>query len=484
MPGTIRRMAGWFGQVIGTEDWDNAFDGVENTIERLVLAGIGARPTITSPPAITNIGTDTLNVGPWRGVGFEGDFPYPVFQTGSAVGVNFGTATHGSVLGDVDVTTDGEFRMVILLARYATIDNEEVVDDNSATDYRLLEHAVSYRVIMGTQQASQSAALLPPDLEDEIANGSIPLLGILRTRSGGVQGNTIKALAYAHKGRSAADEARLKAYLTEGTLVRFPDDPNVDEPEHALTANELSFVANPTDYEPRLIAGNRWAAMVDGELITSDMVTPGFDYLEGDTQLPTSGTRYVVLDWERQPYGVLRPRILLYSDTASIFRGVILATAVTAGGAPTVTFWERPPVENQLAHVEASADQAANASTSWATLTDAFDTAVFVRDENVSHSSPDADLDLTAGTWRLRASLGLTGDAAAPDVSFRWAAGAYTSTPRVLASFSNTDESHLVIEAIVDLPAATNVVLQVLASAGTPTITVLAGSTITAERVA
>lgn len=483
MPGTIRRMAGYYGQVVGTDDWDNAFGGVENTIERAALATLGTSPGITSPPAISNLGTDTLNIGPWSGYGYENGMPYPVFQTGSAVGVNFGDATHGSLLGDVNVTADGEYRMVVLLARYATVDDQAVVDDNSVADFVLLRHAISYRVIMGNQSATQDATLLPPDLESEIAAGSIPLLGILRTRTGGVQGNTVKALAYSHKGRSIADEMRLKSMLTEGSLVRFPDDPYVDAPEYKLTASEMVFVANPTQYEARMIPGNRWAALVDGELITSDMITPGETFLQGDTQLPASGTRYVVLDWERQPYGVLRPRILLYPTIHEVQNGVILAVAVTSGGAPTVTFAERPPMRQEAVHIEVSADQTDTISNTHTLMQDGFDNLVYVRSNDIAHSTPDAEVTLPSGVWKVTLCLSISGDAAGPDIDIRLFCGGW-GYDKTLPALLDTDTEHVNLTGVFNLIAPATLQATIRASSGTPTVTYLEGSTLTAERLA
>lgn len=333
---TQRRENFWKGKVWDAGDGAALWESVETRGDRLV-ADLFDLPSLYRPPTLPSFGTNALSINPWQGWSLNN----PAFEEGAATSVTFSTATHGSLTGSVDITVASNYRMIFILGRYAAIESIDIVDADGIPGKDEVHHGIEYRVIMGNEYATPGdVAGLPPDLYSEIAAGSIPLVAIRRYFDGVSQSNTLTVTTHNRTfWRSRDEHTRMEALLTDRTLALYSPTVGNRTLTHVFTAAELPSVNLLGTYYMTLDASYDWVCKVDGDLITNDMLG-GIDLVSD--ALPASGTRYIYLTLNKLADGVVYPS-LVTATSIDATNGILLCTAVTAGGAPTVTYHDHPP---------------------------------------------------------------------------------------------------------------------------------------------
>lgn len=338
---SIRRLNFWLGQVFDDTDGANLWAGIENLAGRTARA-LFSRPVMLKSPYLDNLALNFINVGPWYGFDAAGN---PLFQESASLTIPFDEATHGSLLGPVEVLDVGKSRMIFVLARYTLVNSVDVIDANGLPKYEQMHHALAYRVIMSDVDLNPQA---PPDLSDEIENGSIPIFSVLRSNIAGVQTNVeVKGDYRFAMYRSLHEQQRAFDLLKHpGTFLTYDmtDKWLVQEAFLANASNLLIEEKTPGNFVVRLYDNDtsEWFGRISHDrMLTCDMREPATHYLETGTI--GGGLSYVRLgvDTTRGRYF---PTLALDAAAVESVDNIILAT-VNGGVAPPViaAFSDRTP---------------------------------------------------------------------------------------------------------------------------------------------
>jgi len=353
---TFRQIVGWFGRVVNADDFEKIWLAIENRLDRLVLDMLDNEsddPVLIDPPTLSFL-TSTVTVGELRGWSLG----QPVYYEGAGKAVPIDEATHGSLLGSV-LPAFGFSRMVILLVRYTTVEHDPVTDDNGNPSYNELHHGIEFRAIMGNQYVPPADGT-PPDLDDEIRAGSIPIAAV-RVYDDGAVNWEHQPCYRQNRFRDQRTEDQLLAMLSPGSCWLRPTPTGSQTWKLPLTYEDIAGTLY-LDIPQTSV----WAARIGDRLVTSDM-----DLLSDTLQVPVpTGTYYVYLELETAS-GHWYPKLstsLTLDDDADETKILIGKSVYNGVDPPTITQYERSPLTPAIGTMECAAPVVSNPIAAFQTI--------------------------------------------------------------------------------------------------------------------